>query len=50
MHLQECYKEFNGISLPITEQTANEELRLPISPSITKEECNEIVSAINSFK
>lgn len=49
-HKQECYKEWNTISLPITERIANEELSLPIGPSITKEEIVETINRINSFK
>lgn len=49
-HKQECYKKWNGVSLPITEQIAKEELSLPIGPSITTEEAKEIVSTINSFE
>lgn len=48
-HKQECYKEWNGMSLPITEQIANEELSLPIGPSITKEEVNRVIEIINAF-
>ena len=33
-HKQECYKEWNGMNLPITEQIAAEELSLPIGPVI----------------
>ena len=32
-HKQECYKEWNGMSFPITERIAKEELSLPIGPS-----------------
>ena len=49
-HKQECYKEWNGMSLPITEQIANEELSLPIGPAITIEEVNEVIRLINEFK
>lgn len=49
-HKQECYKEWNGMILPITEQIAKEELSLPIGPSITKAEVNVVIDLINSFK
>ena len=49
-HKQECYKEWNAMRLPITEQIANEELSLPIGPAITKEEALEVVRLINAFK
>lgn len=48
-HKQECYKEWNIMSLPITERIANEELSLPIGPSISIKEIEEIVSFINQF-
>lgn len=48
-HKQECYKEWNGMSLPITEYIADHELSLPIGPSITMEEVKQVVELINKF-
>lgn len=48
-HKQECYKEWNEISLPITEYIADHELSLPIGPSITLEEVSLITNLINEF-
>ena len=48
-HKQECYKEWNGISLPITEYIADHELSLPIGPTISMEDVNKIVKVINVF-
>ena len=48
-HKQECYKEWNYMSFPITEQIAKEELSLPIGPAITMEEVAEVVMLINQF-
>lgn len=48
-HKQECYKEWNCISLPITERIAKEELSLPISPVLTREEAEIVVEQINAF-
>ena len=48
-HKQECYKEWNSMSLPITERIADEELSLPIGPSIKLEEVVEVVRLINSM-
>lgn len=48
-HKQECYKEGNSISLPITERIAKEELSLPISPVLTIEEAEYVVKLINAF-
>ena len=49
-HKQECYKEWNHMSFPITERIANEELSLPIGPAITMEEVAEVVKFINQFR
>ena len=48
-HKQECYKEWNGLSLPITEQIASEELSLPIGPTITEKEVSYVVGLLNSY-
>ena len=49
-HKQECYKEWNSMSLPITEYIADHELSIPIGPAITMEEVTEVVRLINQFK
>lgn len=49
-HKQECYMEWNDMSLPITEQLAGRELSLPIGPTITINEIAEVVRLINDFK
>lgn len=52
-HKQECYAKevWNTpqLSLPITERLADEELSLPIGPTITLQEVAEIVRLINEF-
>lgn len=48
-HKQECYKEWNGICLPITERIAAEELSLPISPVMTDSDVEKVISIINRF-
>lgn len=48
-HKQECYKEWNSMSLPQTEYIADHELSLPIGPAITIEEVAEVVNLLNSF-
>lgn len=52
-HKQECYSNeiWNSpqLSLPITEKIANEELSLPIGPSISFEDVAEVVRLINEF-
>ena len=46
-HKQECYKEWNNLSFPITEQIHAEELSLPISSVMTEEEMKKVVEIIN---
>ncbi len=49
-HKQECYKEWNDRSYPITEYIADHELSLPMGPAMTLEEAAEVVKIINSFE
>lgn len=53
-HKQECYAKelWNNpqLSLPITERLADEELSIPIGPTISMDEVKEVVKLINSFK
>jgi len=48
-HKQECYKEWNDLSLPVTEKIHREELSLPISPVLTIEEVEVVVDLLNKF-
>ncbi len=48
-HKQECYKEWESMSLPQTEYIADHELSLPIGPSIKKDEVAKVVALINAF-
>lgn len=48
-HKQVCYKSWNKMSFPVTEQIHNEELSLPMSPVLTKAEVVEIVNVINKW-
>ncbi len=48
-HKQECYKEWNNLLFPITEQIHNEELSLPMSPVMTEKEINRIVDLLNKW-
>ena len=48
-HKQECYKEWNSLSFPITEQVHNEELSLPMSQVMTEEEMYLVVNIVNEF-
>jgi dTDP-4-amino-4,6-dideoxygalactose transaminase len=49
-HKQLCYKNLNGLSLPITEKIHNEELSLPISQIITQDEVEFIAHTINQWE
>lgn len=49
-HKQECYKDMNNMSYPITEQIHNEELSLPISPVMTSEEVTTIITLLNAWE
>ncbi len=48
-HKQECYKEWNHLSFPITEKIHAEELSLPMSPVMAEEEIRTVVSLVNKF-
>jgi len=48
-HQQNCYKEWNHLSFPITEQIHREELSLPISQIINKVDYIGIVDLLNIF-
>lgn len=49
-HKQECYKEWNNLSFPVTEQIHSEELSLPMSPVMDMEEVSEVVRVLNEFE
>lgn len=48
-HKQEAYKEYNLLSLPITEKIHREVLSLPISPVMSREQAEEVVRVVNRF-
>jgi dTDP-4-amino-4,6-dideoxygalactose transaminase len=49
-HKQGCYKEWNSMSLPVTEQIHQEELSLPISPVMSMDDVENVIKLLNSFK
>ena len=49
-HKQAAYKEYNELSLPITEQLAREVVSLPIAPYFTADDIDHIASIINRFE
>jgi dTDP-4-amino-4,6-dideoxygalactose transaminase len=48
-HRQKAYREYNSLSLPVTEKIHADVLSLPISPVLTIEEVSAVVRAINDF-
>lgn len=48
-HKQQCYPQYNSLSLPIAEQLADEVLSLPISPVMTESDTKKIAEAINDW-
>ncbi|HHU4276829.1 TPA: DegT/DnrJ/EryC1/StrS family aminotransferase, partial [Escherichia coli] len=48
-HKQIAYKQFNSISLPLTEKIHNEVLSLPMDPTLSEEEIQKVVNAVNGF-
>nr|MBP8758153.1 DegT/DnrJ/EryC1/StrS family aminotransferase [Prevotella sp.] len=47
-HKQNCYREWNQLSFPITEYIAESELSLPCNQVLTDSEVEYIVSTINN--
>lgn len=48
-HQQECYKEWNHLSFPITERIHAQELSIPMNQAITQQQAEQVVQTINSF-
>ncbi len=48
-HKQKAYKEWESMSLPVTEKIHREVLSLPISPVLTNAEATKVVELVNSF-
>ena len=48
-HKQECYKEWNNLSLPVTEKIHNQELSLPMSPCLTDEQVDDVLEELNKW-
>lgn len=49
-HKQECYKGWNNLCFPITEQIHAEELSIPMSPVLLIEEIERVVKILNAWK
>lgn len=48
-HKQECYKEWNNLSYPVSEKIHREILSIPISPVLTDDEVKKIVEVLNEY-
>lgn len=48
-HKQECYKDWNSLSLPVTEKIHATELSLPMSPCLTDEQVQYVIDAVNKY-
>ena len=48
-HKQPAYKEWNDLSLPVTEQIHKEVLSLPMSPVLTNDEAQKVVDVLNKW-
>ncbi|MBE7706567.1 MAG: DegT/DnrJ/EryC1/StrS family aminotransferase [Cyanobacteria bacterium SIG30] len=48
-HKQEAYREFNHLSLPITEKIHKEIISLPISQVMSEEDAYEVCRIVNSY-
>ncbi|NNG81652.1 DegT/DnrJ/EryC1/StrS family aminotransferase [Acinetobacter sp. ANC 5378] len=49
-HKQQAYKEWDDLSLPISEQIHAEVLSLPISPTLSRDDTKKVVQLCNGFK
>jgi dTDP-4-amino-4,6-dideoxygalactose transaminase len=49
IHKQNAYAQYHQQSFPITEQLAKEALSLPIYPSLTNEELDQIISILQQI-
>lgn len=48
-HKQECYREWNNRSFPITEKIHAQELSIPMNQAVSMDEAAEVVKVINSY-
>lgn len=49
-HKQECYKNWNSQSFPITEMIHAQELSIPMNQVVTESEAMKVVCLLNAFK
>ncbi len=49
-HKQEAYKQKNHLSLPVTEKIHHQILSLPVDPTMSVEDVESVIIALNSYK
>ena len=49
-HKQRCYADWNGLSFPISERIHREELSLPMSQTMSDEDVQAVIQALNEWK
>lgn len=49
-HKQACYRQWNHLSLPVTERIHQQELSLPCHPAMTDDEVLRVIDALNRFR
>lgn len=49
-HKQQAYKQYNHLSLPITERIHKEVLSLPISPVMNEKQVSAVIESVNAFR
>ncbi len=49
IHKQKAYQQFQHLQLPVAEKVSKEVLSLPIHPSLTTEELDNIIQALHNF-
>ncbi len=49
-HKQECYREWNSLSYPITERIHAQELSIPMNQIVSKEEAKVVVNYLNCYR
>ena len=49
IHRQKCYAEYASLSFPVTEAICAAEVSLPCNPTMTDQQVQEVIDAVNSF-
>lgn len=49
VHLQECYRQYATLSLPVAERLSQQEISLPCHPLLNDKDIQQIVEAVNNY-